>query len=82
MAGLREELPPFRAMIQGSAGLSEAWRHDTEDLKMGQFGWRCNKQESLYKNHCLIGNWNEERFDINRMKHPKPLPSQVCPQTA
>ena len=53
------------------------WTHSHEAEKLGQFGWRCTNKESSYGNDTLIGNWNEERFDIQKMKVPKKMPSQV-----
>ena len=48
-----------------------------DDNKFGQFGWRCTNYETFYTTNTLIGNWNEEQFDIKNMKKSKPLPSQV-----
>ena len=40
----------------------------------------CTNTESSYNTSTLIGNWNEQRFDINRISKPKPIPSQVVLQ--
>lgn len=44
-----------------------------ETVKFGQFGWRCTTTECSYSTDTLIGNWNEQRFDINRMKEVGPV---------
>jgi len=67
--------PPFCSMVRAS-GLGEIWTHNHDDLKFGQFGWRCTNKENSYGTECLIGNWNEERFDIEKQKQAKRLPSQ------
>ena len=72
----QERDAPFQSMIRAS-GLAEVWNHNHDDLKFGQFGWRCTNKENSYSNNTLIGNWNEERFDIKRQKEAKRLPSQV-----
>lgn len=66
---------PFRSMITAT-GLAEVWTHSHDTDKLNQFGWRCTNKESSYGNSTLVGNWNEERFDVKRMKIPKRLPSQ------
>merc|ERR1719204_850015 len=67
--------PPFQSMVRAS-GAAEVWTHSNEDHKMRQFGWRCTNSESHYKTKTLIGNWSEERFDIEERKVPECLPSQ------
>ncbi|KAK2148514.1 hypothetical protein LSH36_492g02002 [Paralvinella palmiformis] len=69
------ELPPFCSMVR-SSGLAEVWTHNHDDLKFRQFGWRCTNQENEFSKDTLVGNWNEERFDIEEQKKAKPLPSQ------
>ncbi|XP_055958912.1 cilia- and flagella-associated protein 68-like [Patella vulgata] len=66
--------PSFRSMVR-SSGLAEEWVHENDNSKFGQVGWRCTTKEDAYSNTTLIGNWNEKRFDISRIKN-KPLPSQ------
>lgn len=52
--------------------------YDISDAnKFLQFGWRCSTNESGYKTDTLIGNWNEERYDIRYLSKEKPIPSQV-----
>ncbi len=68
--------PPFRAQIRAS-GLGEVWTHTHDELKFTQFGWRCTNKENSYSNNTLVGNWNEQNFDIEKQKLAKRLPSQV-----
>ena len=72
-----ERDPPFRSDVRAS-GLGEVWTHSHDELKFTQFGWRSTTKESSYSNNTLIGNWNEEKFDINCQNKAKRLPSQVC----
>ncbi|XP_784695.1 UPF0686 protein C11orf1 homolog [Strongylocentrotus purpuratus] len=65
----------FRSMVRGS-GLGEVWTHTTDLEKFQQYGWRTTTKEDCYTPDTLIGNWNEERFDIKRIRVPKSLPSQ------
>ena len=59
-----------------ATGHGEVW-DDTDRNKFRQFGWRCTTNETSYSNATLIGNWNEQKFDIHRMFQPKPIPSSV-----
>ena len=59
-----------------ATGHGEVWDH-TDRNKFRQFGWRCTTNENAYSNDTLIGNWNEQRFDIHRMFQPQPMPSGV-----
>lgn len=53
---------------------TKAWGgEETED---DQVGWL--KPEGAYSPNTLIGNWNENRFDVSLLAQAKPLPSQVC----
>ncbi|XP_064424760.1 UPF0686 protein C11orf1 homolog [Latimeria chalumnae] len=65
---------PFRSMIRAS-GYAEVWN---ESNKFNQYGWKCATYEDQYSNDTLIGNWNEERFDIKKLVQRKPLPSQYA----
>ena len=67
--------PTFKGFLKAS-GHAEIW-DDTDVKKFQQFGWRTTTRESSYSSNTLIGNWNEERFDVKRFCQPKPLPSQV-----
>lgn len=58
----------------------EIWpRWMSEPVKLSDLpGWRTGQtNENCYRNECLIGNWNEERYDISRQKMIKRLPSDV-----
>ncbi|XP_071958270.1 cilia- and flagella-associated protein 68-like [Antedon mediterranea] len=70
----REEVS-FRSMIRAS-GLGEVWTHTTDVDKFKQYGWRCTTKENCYSPQTLVGNWNERRFDIEKVRVPKQLPSQ------
>ncbi|XP_066920058.1 cilia- and flagella-associated protein 68-like [Clytia hemisphaerica] len=48
----------------------------TDAKKFVEFGWRCSTNESGFKSETLIGNWNEERYDIKYLAKKKPIPSQ------
>ena len=74
--GTGEVTPPFCATIRAS-GLGEVWTHDTDDFKFRQFGWRTTTLENEYSDNTLVGNWNEERYDIKNMKKAKPVLSPV-----
>ena len=67
--------PMFSGFLKAS-GQAEIW-DDTDKKKFQQFGWRTTTNESAYSNETLIGNWNEERFDVSKLVEPRPLPSQV-----
>ncbi|CAH1796486.1 unnamed protein product [Owenia fusiformis] len=67
--------PPFRSMVRAS-GLGEVWTHTHDESKFTQFGWRSTTKECSYNQPTLIGNWNEDKFDIERQKKSKRLPSQ------
>ena len=69
--------PNFCQMLRASGGGWETWRHADEDIKMHQFGWKSTTDESGYTPGTLIGNWNEERWDIKELMKVKTLPSQV-----
>ena len=67
--------PAFRGFLKAS-GQAEVW-DDTDKKKFDQFGWRTRTNESAFSSDTLIGNWNEERFDVSRLAQPRCLPSQV-----
>ncbi len=61
----------FKGFLKAS-GQAEVW-DDTDEKKFSQFGWRTKTTESAYSTNTLIGNWNEERFDISKLsKCPNP----------
>ena len=65
--------PSFQGFMRAT-GHAEVWE---DDKKFQQFGWRTTTSESAYSTDTLIGNWNEERFDVQKIAKAKPLPSQV-----
>jgi len=67
---------PFYQMVRAS-GLAEPWTHAHEESKFDQFGWRCTTKENGYGISTLVGNYNENRFDLAYRLKSKPLPSQV-----
>jgi len=69
-----QNVMPFVSELRAT-GHGEVWDH-TDEKKLQQFGWRCTNTESSYDTKTLIGNWNEQRFDINRISKPKPIPSR------
>ncbi|XP_044164770.1 UPF0686 protein C11orf1 homolog isoform X1 [Acropora millepora] len=74
MSYASQNVMPFVSELRAT-GHGELWDH-TDEKKFQQFGWRCTNTESSYNTSTLIGNWNEQRFDINRISKPKPVPSQ------
>ncbi|XP_015769560.1 PREDICTED: UPF0686 protein C11orf1 homolog [Acropora digitifera] len=74
MSYASQNVMPFVSELRAT-GHGELWDH-TDEKKFQQFGWRCTNTESSYNTSTLIGNWNEQRFDINRISKPKPIPSQ------
>ena len=66
------EQPPFTDITACAHGEV----YDVPDkTKFAQFGWRCLTNESAYKSGTLIGNWNEERYDVSHSSKIQPLPS-------
>uniref|UniRef100_A0ACB8EY46 Uncharacterized protein n=1 Tax=Sphaerodactylus townsendi TaxID=933632 RepID=A0ACB8EY46_9SAUR len=57
-------------------GHGEVWEDWNSSSKFFQYGWRCTTNEDSFSNKTLLGNWNQERYDIRRVLQPKPLPSQ------
>ena len=76
MASKTDLQSEFCQMMRAS-GLAEPWTHMNEDSKFDQFGWRCTTKESGYGLSTLVGNYNEDRFDLKYRLQTKPLPSQV-----
>ena len=75
IVNIMSQRPPFCGYLTAS-GHGETWDH-TDANKFKQFGWRCTTNETEYSHDTLIGNWNEERYDVKTMAKNKPLPSQV-----
>uniref|UniRef100_A0A8C6E1C8 Cilia and flagella associated protein 68 n=1 Tax=Moschus moschiferus TaxID=68415 RepID=A0A8C6E1C8_MOSMO len=67
--------PHYGSLINAD-GHAEVWTDWNDISKFFQYGWRCNTNEDAYSNRTLMGNWNQERYDIKYIVQPKPLPSQ------
>ncbi len=67
--------PAFRGFVKAS-GQAAVWEGGRGG-KDGGLGWQTRTNESAFSSDTLIGNWNEERFDVSRLSQPKCLPSQV-----
>lgn len=67
--------PGFRGFSKVS-GYAEIW-DETDTKKLEQSGWRTGTNESAYSTDTLIGNWNEQRFDVTYISKRRSLPSQV-----
>ncbi|KAM6191133.1 LOW QUALITY PROTEIN: cilia- and flagella-associated protein 68 [Sarcoramphus papa] len=61
--------------LMHATGHRELWINWDSTSKFSQYGWRTTN-ENDYSVKILMGNWNEERYDIQRIVQPKPLPSQ------
>uniref|UniRef100_A0A8C4PJQ2 Cilia and flagella associated protein 68 n=1 Tax=Equus asinus TaxID=9793 RepID=A0A8C4PJQ2_EQUAS len=67
--------PHYGSLINAD-GHAEVWTDWNDMSKFCQYGWRCTTNENAYSNHTLMGNWNQERYDLRNIVQPKPLPSQ------
>ncbi|XP_055963561.1 cilia- and flagella-associated protein 68 isoform X2 [Sorex fumeus] len=67
--------PHYGSLINAD-GHAEVWTDWNDISKFFQYGWRCSTNEDAYSIRTLMGNWNQERFDIKYIIQPKPLPSQ------
>ncbi|XP_076969089.1 cilia- and flagella-associated protein 68 isoform X1 [Tamandua tetradactyla] len=67
---------PHCGSLINADGHAEVWTDWNDMSKFFQYGWRCNTNENAYSNRTLIGNWNQERYDLRNIVQPKPLPSQ------
>uniref|UniRef100_A0A8D0EPE6 Uncharacterized protein n=1 Tax=Strix occidentalis caurina TaxID=311401 RepID=A0A8D0EPE6_STROC len=65
--------------LMHATGCGELWMVWDTTSKLHQYGCRCTTNENDYSTKTVMGNWNEERYDIQRIVQLKPLPSQVCP---
>ena len=68
----KEGHPSFQGFLKAS-GQAELW--DKGGKKSDQLGW-CRTHTTEYSSDTLIGNWNEERFDVSKLAQSKCLPSQ------
>ncbi|CAM9864325.1 unnamed protein product [Bubo scandiacus] len=62
--------------LMHATGCGELWMVWDTTSKLHQYGCRCTTNENDYSTKTVMGNWNEERYDIQRIVQPKPLPSQ------
>ncbi|XP_021028024.1 UPF0686 protein C11orf1 homolog isoform X1 [Mus caroli] len=67
---------PHYGSIIYADGHGEVWTDWNDMSKFLQYGWRCTTNENSYSNRTLVGNWNQERYDLKNIVKPKPLPSQ------
>ncbi|XP_053125531.1 UPF0686 protein C11orf1 homolog isoform X1 [Hemicordylus capensis] len=67
---------PHHGCLLQANGHGEVWADWNSTSKFFQYGWRCTTNEDSYSNKTLLGNWNQERYDIRKVLQPKPLPSQ------
>lgn len=67
-------MPGFHGFSKAS-GHAELWE-ETDPKKLEQSGWRTGTNESAYTADTLIGNWNEQRFDVAYISKRRSLPSQ------
>lgn len=67
--------PHYGSLINAD-GHAEVWTDWNDMSKFFQYGWRCTTNENAYSNRTLMGNWNQERYDLRNIMQPKPLPSQ------
>ncbi|XP_069081111.1 cilia- and flagella-associated protein 68 [Pleurodeles waltl] len=69
--------PQYGTALQAN-GHAEVWTDSFDKSKFEQYGWRCTTNEDGYSNKTLLGNWYQERFDIQKIQERKPLPSQYA----
>ncbi|KAM4652356.1 cilia- and flagella-associated protein 68 [Discoglossus pictus] len=67
--------PHYTSALEAD-GHGEVWVDINPYSKFKQYGWRCTTNEDSYSNKTLMGNWNQERYDLNKVQERKPLPSQ------
>uniref|UniRef100_A0A2K5RJM2 Cilia and flagella associated protein 68 n=1 Tax=Cebus imitator TaxID=2715852 RepID=A0A2K5RJM2_CEBIM len=68
---------PHCGSLINADGHGEVWTDWNSMSKFFQYGWRCTTNENTYSNRTLMGNWNQERYDLRNVVQPKPLPSQL-----
>ncbi|XP_019324744.2 UPF0686 protein C11orf1 homolog isoform X1 [Panthera pardus] len=67
---------PHYGSIINADGHAEVWTDWNSMSKFFQYGWRCTTNENTYSNRTLMGNWNQERYDLRNIVQPNPWPSQ------
>ncbi|XP_051012384.1 UPF0686 protein C11orf1 homolog isoform X2 [Acomys russatus] len=55
--------PHYGSLIYAD-GHGEVWTDWNNMSKFFQYGWRCSTNENSYSNRTLMGNWNQERYDL------------------
>ncbi|XP_062816861.1 cilia- and flagella-associated protein 68 isoform X1 [Anolis carolinensis] len=69
---------PLHGCLLHANGHGEVWTDWNSTAKFFQYGWRCTTNEDSYNNKTLLGNWNEERYDVRKVLQAKPMPSQYA----
>ncbi|XP_012585224.1 PREDICTED: UPF0686 protein C11orf1 homolog [Condylura cristata] len=69
---------PHCGSLINADGHGEVWTDWNDMSKFFQYGWRCTTNENAYSNRTLVGNWNQERYDLRHIVQPKSLPSQFA----
>ncbi|XP_051842936.1 UPF0686 protein C11orf1 homolog isoform X1 [Antechinus flavipes] len=67
---------PQCGCLMHADGHGEVWTDWNDMSKFFQYGWRCTTNENDYSNRTLMGNWNQERYDLQKIVQPQPMPSQ------
>ncbi|XP_007494904.2 cilia- and flagella-associated protein 68 isoform X1 [Monodelphis domestica] len=67
---------PQYGCLMHADGHGEVWTDWNEMSKFFQYGWRCTTNENSYSNPTLMGNWNQERYSLEKIVQPQPLPSK------
>uniref|UniRef100_A0A663LZM7 Uncharacterized protein n=1 Tax=Athene cunicularia TaxID=194338 RepID=A0A663LZM7_ATHCN len=62
-----------------ATGYGELWMGWDTTSELYQFGCTCTSNKNDYSAKTVMGDWNEERCDIQRTVQPKALPSQREP---
>lgn len=66
--------PTFSGFLKAT-GHTEMW--DLVEVGDQTSDWSSSTNERSYTRGTLIGNWNEDQFDVKEIVKPAPLPSQV-----
>ena len=64
------------SLLVRASGLAEVWTHTHDNLKFAQYGWRCTTNENSYSDQTLVGNWNQQRFDTDRVLRRQKIPNK------
>ena len=67
---------PNNIILVRASGLAEVWTHTHDNLKFAQYGWRCTTNENSYSDQTLVGNWNQQRFDTDRVLRRQKIPNK------